>query len=167
MVSFISLPLVRTVPKGDNPRHSPRAFPLGLLAPRYLVCRFSSHSPPLRDGCSGGTLFGERKESFPQLRLVSAGLDQPAQPTPFLVSIRRCCGVAFATRVLWLRRTTALTLRHGRPSGNARGRIRRHCALGPPSQSACTKSPPLGIARGERRGPPLPERLTNLCERLI
>jgi hypothetical protein len=30
-------------------------------------------------------LFGGRKESFPQLRLVSAGLDQPAQPTPFLV----------------------------------------------------------------------------------
>ena len=32
-------------------------------------------------------LFGGRKESFPQLRLVSAGLDQPAQPTPFLVFI--------------------------------------------------------------------------------
>jgi len=33
----------------------------------------------------GRQLFGGRKESFPQLRLVSAGLDQPAQPTPFLV----------------------------------------------------------------------------------
>ena len=42
-------------------------------------------TPALRSGCSGAMLFGGRKESFPQLRLVSAGLDQPAQPTPFLV----------------------------------------------------------------------------------
>ena len=40
----VILSFFASVPKGDNPRHSPRAFPLGLLAPRYLVCRFSSHS---------------------------------------------------------------------------------------------------------------------------
>ena len=77
-----SLVLVLSVPKGDNPRHSPRAFPLGLLAPRYLVCRFSSHSPPLRDGCSGGILFGGRKESFPQRLLASCVLVLPSSPTP-------------------------------------------------------------------------------------
>ena len=70
------------VTKQDNPRHSPRAFPLGLLAPRYWVCRFSSHSPPLRDGCSGGTLFGGRKESSPQRLLASCVLVLPSSPTP-------------------------------------------------------------------------------------
>lgn len=35
----------------------------------------------------GAPRFGKRKESSPQLRLVSTGLDPPAQPTPLLVFI--------------------------------------------------------------------------------
>src|SRR3989344_1721875 len=45
--------------------------------------------------------------------------------TPFLVSIREFFLVAFASNPKCLRLTTALTLRHGRPSGNARGRRAR------------------------------------------
>src|SRR3989338_7247504 len=71
--------------KGVHPRHSPRTFPLGLLAPRCLGLALLLAIARLRAGGSGAMLFGGRKESFPQLRLVSAGLDQPAQPTPFLV----------------------------------------------------------------------------------
>ena len=71
--------------KGVHPRHSPRTFPLGLLAPRCLGFLLILAIPALRSGGEGRRLFGGRKESFPQLRLVSAGLDQPAQPTPFLV----------------------------------------------------------------------------------
>ena len=72
---------------GVHPRHSPRTFPLGLLAPRCLGFLLILAIPALRSGGEGRRLFGGRKESFPQLRLVSAGLDQPAQPTPFLVFI--------------------------------------------------------------------------------
>jgi hypothetical protein len=82
--------------KGLHPRHPPRAFPLGLLAPRCLGFLLILAIPALRSGGEGRRLFGGRKESFPQLRLVSAGLDQPAQPTPFLVFISAFCGVAFA-----------------------------------------------------------------------
>src|SRR3990167_9583022 len=72
---------------GVHPRHSPRTFPLGLLAPRCLGFLLILAISALRSGGEGRRLFGGRKESFPQLRLVSAGLDQPAQPTPFLVFI--------------------------------------------------------------------------------
>ena len=83
--------------KGDHPRHSPRTFPLGLLAPRCLGFLLILAISALRSGGEGRRLFGGRKESFPQLRLVSAGLDQPAQPTPFLVFISAVCGVASAS----------------------------------------------------------------------
>src|SRR3989344_2346123 len=73
--------------KGVHPRHPPRTFPLGLLAPRCLGFLLILAIPALQSGGEGRRLFGGRKESFPQLRLVSAGLDQPAQPTPFLVFI--------------------------------------------------------------------------------
>ena len=85
--------------KGDHPRHSPRTFPLWLLAPRCLGFLLILAIAALRSGGEGRRLFGGRKESFPQLRLVSAGLDQPAQPTPFLVFISAVCGVAFATKL--------------------------------------------------------------------
>jgi len=66
-------------------------------------------------------LFGGRKESFPQLRLVSAGLDHPAQPTPFLIFISAVCGVAFATDFCIARLRRRSSFSHGRPSGNVRG----------------------------------------------
>ena len=82
---------------GVHPRHSPRTFPLGLLAPRCLGFLLILAISALRSGGEGRRLFGGRKESSPQLRLVSAGLDQPAQPTPFLVFISTLCGIASAS----------------------------------------------------------------------
>jgi len=53
---------------GVHPRHSPRTFPLGLLAPRCLGFLLILAIPALRSGGEGRRLFGGRKESFPQLR---------------------------------------------------------------------------------------------------
>ena len=107
--------------KGVHPRHSPRTFPLGLLAPRCLGFLLILAISALRSGGEGRRLFGGRKESFPQLRLVSAGLDQPAQPTPFLVFISALCGVAFASNFCIARLRRRSSFSHGRPSGNVRG----------------------------------------------
>ena len=106
---------------GVHPRHSPRTFPLGLLAPRCLGLAHFLAIARLRAGGSGARLFGGRKESFPQLRLGSCsaslripqsgtGLTQPARTTPFLVFISALCGVAFATRFLYCKITAALIL---------------------------------------------------------
>ena len=107
--------------KGVHPRHSPRTFPLGLLAPRRLGLALLLAIARLRAGGSGAMLFGGRKESFPQLRLGSCsaslripqsgtGLTQPARTTPFLVFISAFCGVAFATKLLYCKITAALIL---------------------------------------------------------
>src|SRR3989338_4390352 len=108
----------------------------------------SPRTPALRSGCSGAMLFGGRKESFPQLRLVSAGLAQPAQPTPFLVFISAVCGVAFATEFSIARLRRRSSFSHGRPSGNARGSNAN--ALDPPSRSRA--SPPAKDKRIRGRG---------------
>ena len=118
---------------GVHPRHSPRTFPLGLLAPRCLGFLLILAISALRSGGEGRRLFGGRKESFPQLRLVSAGLDQPAQPTPFLVFISAVCGVAFASDFCIARLRRRSSFSHGRPSGNVRGSNAN--ALDPPSRS--------------------------------
>ena len=137
IVSIICL-LVFVRDYGVHPRHPPRTFPLRLLAPRCLGLALLLAIARLRAGGSGAMLFGGRKESFPQLRLVSAGLDQPAQPTPFLVFISAVCGVAFATRFcdFGLRRRSSVS--HGRPSGNVRGSNAN--ALDPPSVRAQARS---------------------------
>ena len=57
-----------------HPRHPPRLFPLGLLAPRCLGLALLLAIARLRAGGSGAMLFGGRKESFPQLRLGSCSL---------------------------------------------------------------------------------------------
>ncbi|MCR4330737.1 MAG: hypothetical protein NUV49_02560 [Patescibacteria group bacterium] len=67
IVSIISL-LVFVRDYGVHPRHSPRTFPLGLLAPRCLGLAHLLAIARLRAGGSGAMLFGGRKESFPQLR---------------------------------------------------------------------------------------------------
>jgi len=109
----------------------------------------SPRTPALRSGCSGAMLFGGRKESFPQLRLVSAGLDQPAQPTPFLVFISTVCGVASASNFCIARLRRRSSFSHGRPSGNVRGSNAN--ALDPPSRS---RASPLARTRGMRAGLP-------------
>lgn len=54
--------------KEINPRHPPRVFPLGLRAPRLLCVLLFLAIAPVRWRGEGRTLFGGRKESFPQLR---------------------------------------------------------------------------------------------------
>src|SRR3989344_6030976 len=63
-------------------------------------------STALRCRSSGAMLFGGRKESFPQLRLVSAGLDQPAQPTPILVFISEFFSSLYIFSCLFRRRSS-------------------------------------------------------------
>src|SRR3989344_2830229 len=123
----------------DRDITGPRTFPLGLLAPRCLGLALLLAIARLRAGGSGAMLFGGRKESFPQLRLVSTGLDQPAQPTPFLVFMSAVCGVAFASDfcIPILRRRSSFS--HGRPSGNVRGS--NAIALDPPSRSRAISLP--------------------------
>ena len=86
IVSIISL-LVFVRDYRVHPRHSPRTFPLGLLAPRCLgLARFLA----LRHcgaGARAPAVWGKEGILPPASPLVSAGLDQPAQPTPFLVFI--------------------------------------------------------------------------------
>ena len=48
---------------GVHPRHSPRTFPLGLLAPRCLGLALLLAISALRSGGEGRRLFGGRKES--------------------------------------------------------------------------------------------------------
>jgi hypothetical protein len=54
--------------KEISPRHPPRVFPLGLRAPRLLCVLLFLAIAPVRWRGEGRTLFGGRKESFPQLR---------------------------------------------------------------------------------------------------
>src|SRR3990167_9230255 len=91
---------------GVHPRHPPRTFPLWLLAPRCLGLALLLALPLCGAVARAGRLFGGRKESFPQLRLVSAGLDQPAQPTPFLVFISEFFSSLFTFSCLLRRRSS-------------------------------------------------------------
>ena len=49
-----------------HPRHPPRAFSLGLLAPSMVCAALFLALPRLRARCSGAAPFGGRKDSFPQ-----------------------------------------------------------------------------------------------------
>ena len=106
---------------GVHPRHSPRTFPLGLLAPRCLGFLLILAISALRSGGEGRRLFGGRKESFPQLRAPPRAFGVRPRTTPFLVFISAVCGVAFATRFRIARLRRRSSFSHGRPSGNVRG----------------------------------------------
>src|SRR3989338_10527800 len=58
---------------GVHPRHSPRTFPLGLLAPRCLGFLLILAIPALRSGGEGRRLFGGGEGSFPPPLPLSAG----------------------------------------------------------------------------------------------
>src|SRR3989344_8066074 len=61
-------------------------FPLGLRTPCSLVPPYP-RTPSLRVGSSGRLLFGERKESSPQLGLLLVPSESALRTTPFLVFI--------------------------------------------------------------------------------
>jgi hypothetical protein len=62
-------------------------FPLGLRTPCSLVPPYP-RTPSLRVGSSGRLLFGERKESSPQLGLLLVPSESALRTTPLLVFIR-------------------------------------------------------------------------------
>jgi len=151
--------------KGDHPRHSPRTFPLGLLAPRCLGLALLLAFARLRAGGSGAMLFGGRKESFPQLRspprsglleysvlpfvlwslnaswLRLACLRSPPSHNP-LSRFQDCFrGVASATEFSIARLRRRSSFSHGRPSGNVRGS--NTSCLPPACASTHTLYPPV------------------------
>ncbi len=71
--------------KGYHPRHPPRAFPLGLLAPRCLGILLFLALRLCGAGARAGLLFGERKESSPQLRAPPRSFGVRPRTTPLLV----------------------------------------------------------------------------------
>ena len=88
--------------------------------------------------------------------------------TPFLVSISEYVVSLSLLDVSGFGVRRPSPLRHGRPSGNARGEAARHRlhVLAPPTQCA-HKPPPLGNPRGTAGAPlpekPIPQRLTNFA----
>src|SRR3989344_1760818 len=64
-------------------------FPLGLRTPCSLVPPYP-RTPSLWVGSSGRLLFGERKESSPQLGLLLVPSESALRTTPFLVFISEC-----------------------------------------------------------------------------
>jgi len=86
---------------GCHPRHPPRAFPLGLLAPRCLgSLRFLASIACGLSG-SGRHLFGGRKESSPQLRAPPcSGMREYSVPCRLCGSSRVCLSLerAFGVR---------------------------------------------------------------------
>src|SRR3989344_3390356 len=114
---------------GVHPRHPPRTFPLGLLAPRCLGLALFLALPHCGAGarapvCLGGERVPPPSSSSPRASASRrtqqswAGLGQPSSPTPLLVFIS-----AFFSRflILFCKLTAALIQGRGRPSGNVRG----------------------------------------------
>ena len=125
--------IFRPLSKGVHPRHSPRTFPLGLLAPRLSRIPAYPRSTALWSGSEGRRLFGGRKESSPRLRAPPRSFGVRLCTTPFLVF-----KIAFVASLLLLDFSIARLRRrssfsHGRPSGNVRGSNAN--ALDPPSRS--------------------------------
>ena len=118
---------------GCHPRHPPRAFSLGLLAPSMVCASLFLALPRLRARCSGAAPFGGRKDSFPQRppRLVrplrgafciaKQGSANRRSPTPFLVFVIVLV-VSLSLRISVAPiNVGAHPLSVGRPSENARG----------------------------------------------
>lgn len=126
-----------------NPRHSPRAFPLGLLAPRLLGAVLVLATAPCSALARAPLLFGGRKESFPQLRSPPRSGGVEFIVLYYIYIFLELCRFVFPTFGVRPRTTpihifiiefvvslslpisvtsiTAALIKTGRPSGNARG----------------------------------------------
>jgi len=107
---------------GDHPRHSPRTFPLGLLAPRCLgLARFLA----LRHcgaGARAPAVWG--KEGILPPASPRLGRARPTGSANPLSRFQDCFrGVAFASDFCFARLRRRSSFSHGRPSGNVRGLI--------------------------------------------
>jgi hypothetical protein len=164
IVSAISFASGSPCLKEINPRHPPRVFPLGLRAPRLLCVLLFLAIAPVRWRGEGRTLFGGRKESFPQLR---------SPPRSGLLEYSVLPFVMWSFRVFWLRlaclrsppshnplprfhvrvylnfRVLRFLLRRrssfspGRPSGNTRGGMQMR--LTHPSRSRASEKAPYNF----------------------
>ncbi len=157
---------------------------------------FSSHSPPLRDGCSGtASVWGKEGilppasvssslvviESLKCFTAFSFPLEFSAsvvrafgvrpRTTPFHVSISEYVVSLSLLDVSAFGERRPSPLRHGRPSGNARGRRARPHVLAPEARVSTRRAsshpmraqtPAVRHPRGTA-GAPLPERLTNFA----
>ena len=99
----------------------------------------------LRCGCSDVSCLGEGFLPPASLRLVSAGLDQPAQPILILVFISDYLSRLFTSSCLFRRRSS---VSQDARRGNVRG-SNAYCTLDPSSRSRVPKTP-LARARGMR-----------------
>ena len=128
---------------GVHPRHSPRTFPLGLLAPRCLgLARFLA-LPHCGAGARAPAVWG-REGILPPAspRLGRARPTGSANPHPRF-HIRVFLKIIFFSLLI----SSALIRESGRPSGNVRGSNAN--ALDPPSRS---RASPLARTRGMRAG---------------
>lgn len=91
----------------------PRAFPLGLLAPRCLCAPLILASAPCSALARASPLFGGRKESSPQLLLILVPSDSVVAQPPSSFSLLRLVA-SFVSQCLRL--GAALTRGPGRPS---------------------------------------------------
>ena len=138
---------------GVHPRHPPRTFPLGLLAPRCLGLALLLTIARLRTGGSGALLFEGRKESPPSFASVRAPLryafrraeqgspNRLIQP-PSSFSHTRVLWCRFRFRFLYCKITAMLIQGRGRPSGKCPKARSRMCLPLPPS--AHTNPPACG-----------------------
>src|SRR3989344_252204 len=100
--------------KGVHPRHSPRTFPLGLLAPKCLGFLLILAIPALRSGGEGRRLFGGRKESLPPASVSSS---------QWFVRVFSALHRLWSFNALWLR----LTCLRSPPSHNPLPRFHIGC----------------------------------------
>src|SRR3989344_451825 len=108
----------------------------------------SPRPPALRSGCSGASLFGGRKESFPQLRAPPRSFGVRPRTTPLLVFI-----LPFVVSLPLLDSVASVyggahPLAMDAHSGNVRGA--NACALDPPSRSRA-QTPPAKDRRDRER----------------
>jgi len=133
--------------KGVHPRHSPRTFPLGLLAPRCLGFLLILALPLCGAGARAGGCLGGGRNPPPSFASSRQGSTNRLSQPPFSFSYRLYV-VSLSLlnfSIARLRRRSSFS--HGRPSGNVRGSNTN--ALDPPSRSRAI-SPPW--KKRKRRG---------------
>src|SRR3989338_7694535 len=84
------------MPTGCHPRHPPRAFPLGLRAPRCLCALlFSRHFPRARGGRGQRLYLGRGRNPLPSVGLILALLYLRVSLCPLvLVCVLLCLALA-------------------------------------------------------------------------
>ena len=119
LVSIFSLVVVQGT--GCHPRHPPRAFPLGLLAPRCLCAVLFLASAPCSALARAPLHLGGERNPPPSFGLLlvpsESALAQPPSSFSYRLFVVSLSLLGFC--IARLRRRSSFS--HGRPSGNVRG----------------------------------------------